>query len=214
MTETKKKTLTKTHAKPSGSTAHPAATAAKKKSAKSDSEAQPTRKSAFPKKATPEKTQHAKKSENPRRAKLTHTTHLSAESARASRQWYIVDATGHPVGRLSTVIATYLRGKHKPEYSTHLDCGDYIIVTHAKAVKLSGKKWKDKKYFHHTGYMGHMRETNAETLRQKSPEDIIKLAVKGMLPHTHLGKKMFKKLRVYAGATHEHEAQNPQPLKL
>ena len=130
------------------------------------------------------------------------------------RKWYIVDAEGKILGRLASEIATRLRGKHKPNYSTFMDTGDYIVVVNAEKVKLTGNKLKDKKYYHHSGYIGGISEASAEELLEKKPTDVLFKAVKGMLPKNSLGRTQLKKLKVYAGLDHPHEAQQPETLEL
>jgi large subunit ribosomal protein L13 len=130
------------------------------------------------------------------------------------RKWYLVDARDLILGRLASQIATRLRGKHKPSYSTFQDNGDFIIVINADKIKLTGKKWDDKVYYHHTSYMGGLKEITAKELLAKKPEDLITKAVRGMLPKNTLGRQQLKKLKVYAGTEHPHEAQQPQKLEL
>jgi len=130
------------------------------------------------------------------------------------KKWFIVDAEGKVLGRLASEIATILRGKHKPTYSTFMDNGDYIIVVNADKVKLTGNKMSDKKYYRHSGYMGGITETTAAELLAKKPTDILTFAVKGMLPKNSLGRQQLKKLKVYAGVDHPHVAQQPQTLAL
>ncbi len=130
------------------------------------------------------------------------------------RKWYVVDAQEKVLGRLATEIATRLRGKHKPSYSTFMDNGDFIVVINAEKIKLTGKKWDDKKYYRHSGYMGGITEINAKDLLEKEPTDLIVKAVKGMLPKNTLGRAQLKKLKVYAGGEHPHMAQNPETLEL
>ncbi|MFP4684159.1 MAG: 50S ribosomal protein L13 [Ectothiorhodospira sp.] len=139
---------------------------------------------------------------------------FSAKPAEVSRDWYVVDASGKTLGRLATELARRLRGKHKPEYTPHVDTGDYIVVVNASQVRLSGKKETDKMYYRHTGYIGHMKSASAQQLRDRTPERLIEIAVKGMLPKNPLGRAMFKKLKVYAGSEHRHAAQQPQPLDI
>ncbi len=131
-----------------------------------------------------------------------------------SHSWYLVDAEGKVLGRLASQIAKILQGKHKPQYTPHLDLGDYVVVINAEKVKLTGKKEKEKMYYHHSGYVGGLKSKTVEDLRKKKPEEIIQHAVKGMLPKTPLGRKMFKKLKVYKGNFHPHQAQNPQNIEL
>ncbi len=130
------------------------------------------------------------------------------------RAWFVVDAEGQTLGRLATQVATVLRGKHKPTYTPHVDCGDFVVVVNAEKVKLTGKKLDQKMYRWHTGYVGHMRERTARQMLQNKPEEVIRLAVKGMLPKNSLGSKMLTKLKVYAGPEHKHNAQKPQALTL
>ncbi len=128
------------------------------------------------------------------------------------RDWYLVDATGKTLGRLSTEIARRLRGKHKPEYTPHVDTGDYIVVVNAEKVRVTGNKLKDKMYHHHTGYIGNLKSIPLEKVLAETPERVIERAVKGMLPRGPLGRQMYSKLRVYAGPEHNHTAQQPIPL--
>ena len=139
---------------------------------------------------------------------------FSAKPETVKRDWYVIDATDKVLGRLSTEIARRLRGKHKPEYTPHVDTGDYIIVINAEKVRVTGNKETDKMYHHHTGYIGSLKSTNLAKLRQEHPERIIQKLVKGMLPKNALGRAMFKKLKVYAGGAHNHAAQQPQPLEI
>ena len=130
------------------------------------------------------------------------------------RSWYVVDAENRTLGRLATEVARRLRGKHKAEYTPHVDTGDYIIVVNAAKVRVTGNKTTDKIYYRHSGYPGGIKSASFEDLRDSHPERIIEKAVKGMLPRNPLGRAMFKKLKVYAGAEHPHSAQQPQPLEL
>lgn len=130
------------------------------------------------------------------------------------RKWYVIDAEGQTLGRLATKAATVLRGKHKVTYTPHIDCGDYVIVVNAEKVVLTGNKLEDKKYYNHSGYPGGLRERNAATMIEKYPEEMVERAIKGMLPHGRLGRAMGKKLFVYAGSEHKHEAQKPEALKI
>ena len=130
------------------------------------------------------------------------------------RDWYVVDADGKTLGRLATEIARRLRGKHKAEYTPHVDTGDYIIVVNADKVTVTGNKASDKMYYRHSGYPGGIKEINFEDLQARKPEMIIEKAVKGMLPKGPLGRAMFRKLKVYAGAEHQHAAQQPQVLDI
>ncbi len=128
------------------------------------------------------------------------------------RKWYVVDAEGQTLGRLTSQIASVLRGKNKPIYTPHADCGDYVIVVNAEKVKVTGKKMDQKIYYHHSEYVGGMKETNLKTMLEKHPERVVEHAVKGMLPKGPLGRSMYKKLFVYAGPDHKHEAQQPEQL--
>jgi len=139
---------------------------------------------------------------------------FTATPSTIKRDWFIVDATDKTLGRLSTEIARRLRGKHKAEYTPHMDTGDYIVVINAKDVRVSGNKRKDKMYYHHTGYPGGIKSISFEKLIAKKPEQIIEKAVKGMLPKGPLGRDMFRKLKVYADAQHQHTAQQPQVLEI
>ncbi len=126
------------------------------------------------------------------------------------RKWYIIDAEGKTLGRMSTEVASILRGKRKPIYTPHVDTGDYVIIINAEKIVVTGKKRSDKVYKHHTGYPGGLREITFDKLQAKKPEEIIRHAVKGMMPKGKLGREMFTKLKVYAGAEHKHAAQQPQ----
>ena len=130
------------------------------------------------------------------------------------RKWYVVDAEGKILGRLASEIAAVLRGKRKPTYSTFIDNGDFIIVVNAEKIRLTGNKMKNKKYYRHSGYMGGLKEATAEEVLAKKPTDLIFTAVKGMLPKNSLGRAQLKKLKVYAGKEHPHEAQQPETLEL
>ena len=130
------------------------------------------------------------------------------------RKWYVIDAEGQTLGRLATKAATILRGKHKVTYTPHVDCGDYVIVINASKINLTGNKLEDKMYYNHSGYPGGLRERNAKKMVEKDPEEMLERAIKGMLPHNSLGRSMGKKLFVYAGAEHKHEAQKPESLKI
>lgn len=131
-----------------------------------------------------------------------------------SRKWYIVDAKGKTLGRIATEIARRLRGKHKPEYTPNMDLGDYVVVINAAEVAVTGNKAEDKIYYHHSGYPGGMKSINFEKLRAKNPTYIIEKAVKGMLPKGPLGRQMYRKLKVYAGSEHKHEAGQPEILEI
>ncbi len=139
---------------------------------------------------------------------------ISAKPETVKRDWYVVDATGLTLGRLSTEIARRLRGKHKTEYTPHVDTGDYIVVVNAGKVHVTGRKAQDKMYYRHTGYPGGIRETSFQKLIESTPERAIELAVKGMMPRNPLGRAMFKKLKIYASSEHPHTAQQPIELKL
>ena len=139
---------------------------------------------------------------------------FSAKATEIDHKWLIIDAEGQTLGRMATAIACRLRGKHKAEFTPHVDTGDYVVVINAEKVRVTGNKAKDKMYYSHSGYPGGLKSIPFENLIDKSPEKIIKLAVKGMLPKTPLGRSMFKKLKVYGGAKHPHEAQQPQALQL
>ncbi len=137
-----------------------------------------------------------------------------AKKGEVERKWYIIDASGKIVGRLATKIATILRGKHKPEFTPHVDTGDFVIVVNAEKIKFTGKKFENKKYYKHTGYIGGLKETTAKEMLEKKPEEIIIQAVKGMLPKNRMRKKLLKKLRVYKGEEHPHQAQQPEILEI
>ena len=137
-----------------------------------------------------------------------------ASPSTIERKWYVVDATGYTLGRLASEVARVLRGKNKPIYTPHMDCGDYVIIVNAEKVKITGKKLDQKIYYHHSDYVGGMKETTLREMMAKKPERVIELAVKGMLPKGPLGKGMIKKLHVYAGPDHEPAAQKPQALEL
>jgi len=139
---------------------------------------------------------------------------FSAKPAEVRRDWYLVDATGKTLGRLSTEIARRLRGKHKPEYTPHVDTGDYIVVVNAEKIRVTGNKLKDKIYYHHTGYIGNLKSISLEKMLEETPERVLEHSVKGMLPRGPLGRKMFAKLRVFAGPEHSHAAQQPIPLEV
>lgn len=144
---------------------------------------------------------------------MTQST-KSAKAETVKRDWYIVDATDKVLGRLSTEIARRLRGKHKPEFTPHVDTGDYIVVTNVEKLRVTGNKNKDKKYYRHTGYPGGIKEISFEKLQAQKPEMILKKAVKGMLPRGPLGNQMFSKLKIYAGTEHPHSAQQAKPLEI
>ena len=135
-----------------------------------------------------------------------------ASTANVDRKWYVVDATDQTLGRLASEVAKVLRGKNKPIFTPHIDTGDYVIVINAEKIKVSGKKLDQKVYYHHSDYVGGMKETTLKEMLNKKPEKVIELAVKGMLPKGPLGRQMFTKLHVYAGAEHNHAAQKPEVL--
>jgi large subunit ribosomal protein L13 len=139
---------------------------------------------------------------------------FSAKPETVKRDWYVVDATGKTLGRLASEVARRLRGKHKPEYTPHVDTGDYIVIVNAEKVAVTGNKVADKMYYRHSGFPGGLKEANFEKLRDRAPERIIELAVKGMMPRGPLGRAMYRKLKVYAGAEHNHNAQQPLTLEI
>ncbi len=139
---------------------------------------------------------------------------ISAKADDVKRDWFLIDADGKTLGRLATEIARRLRGKHKAIYTPHVDTGDYIVVINAEKVRVTGNKAKDKMYYKHSGYLGGMKSINFEDLIARAPERVIETAVKGMLPKNPLGRAMYRKLKVYAGAEHKHAAQQPQPLDI
>lgn len=134
--------------------------------------------------------------------------------AEIERAWYVVDAEGQTLGRLASSVATILRGKHKPTYSPAVDCGDFVVVINADKVAVTGRRLEQKKYYRHSLYIGGLKEISLRDQLQQHPERVIESAVRGMLPKNALGRKMFKKLKVYAGDEHPHQAQQPQPLEL
>ena len=138
----------------------------------------------------------------------------SAKTGEVNQAWFIVDATDKTLGRLASEIAHRLRGKHKPEYTPHIDTGDYIVVVNAEKVKVTGAKSSDKMYHHHTGYPGGLKSFSFEKLIERAPERVLQRAVKGMLPRNPLGRAMFRKLKVYAGSEHPHTAQQPETLNI
>lgn len=138
----------------------------------------------------------------------------SAKPHEIEQQWYLVDADGQTLGRLATQIANILRGKNKPEFTPHVDCGDFVVVVNAEKVRVTGKKEEDKVYRWHSGYPHGFKEESLHHLRERRPAAIIERAVRGMLPHTRLGDRQFTKLKVYAGPEHPHQAQQPQPLTI
>ena len=139
---------------------------------------------------------------------------FSAKPADVTRDWFVVDATGKTLGRLAPEIARRLRGKHKPEYTPHVDTGDYIVVVNAEKIRVTGNKLKDKMYYRYTGYIGNLKSKPLEKMLEETPERVLQHAVKGMLPRNPLGRKMFSKLRVFAGPEHPHDAQQPIPLDI
>ena len=139
---------------------------------------------------------------------------FSAKAHEVKRDWFLVDADGKTLGRLATEVASRLRGKHKPEFTPHTDTGDYIVIINAEKVKVTGKKFDDKTYHHHTGYVGNLKSIAFKDLQAKKPEEIINKAVKGMLPKGPLGRDMFRKMKVFAGSEHSHAAQQPQVLDI
>lgn len=140
---------------------------------------------------------------------MNNTTY-SPKKAEIERKWYIIDASNKPLGRVATEAAKLLRGKHKPTFTPNIDTGDHVIILNAKDVILTGNKLNQKIYRHHSGYIGGMKEVTAKVMLEKNPEKAMTLAIKGMLPHNSLGRSMAKKLRVYAGAEHENQAQKPE----
>ncbi len=139
---------------------------------------------------------------------------ISAKAEAVKRCWYVIDADGQTLGRLATEVARRLRGKHKTEYTPHIDTGDYIVVVNAEKVQVTGRKASDKMYYRHTGHPGGLKEVNFAQMIERSPEKVIERAVKGMLPRNSLGRAMYRKLKVYAGQEHPHEAQQPETLTL
>jgi large subunit ribosomal protein L13 len=139
---------------------------------------------------------------------------FSAKAHEVNRDWYVVDASGKTLGRLATEIARRLRGKHKPEFTPHVDTGDYIIVVNADKVHVSGRKASEKMYYRHTGYIGNLKSISFEKLQARAPGRVIEIAVKGMLPKNSLGRAMFRKLKVYPGPEHRHAAQQPKTLEI
>ena len=137
-----------------------------------------------------------------------------AKPETVKRDWFVVDATDKTLGRLASEIALRLRGKHKPEYTPHVDTGDYIVIVNAEKVRVTGNKEQGKMYWRHSGYPGGIRSTSVESMRAEHPERMLEIAVKGMLPKNPLGRAMFRKLKVYAGSEHPHAAQQPQVLEL
>lgn len=137
-----------------------------------------------------------------------------ANEATIERKWFVVDAAGQRLGRLATEVATVLRGKHKPTFTPHVDCGDYVIIINAEKIELTGNKWEDKKYYSHSHYRGGLRTRTAKELMADRPERMVELAIKGMLPNGKLGRELYRKLFVYAGSEHLHAAQQPTVMVL
>ena len=142
------------------------------------------------------------------------STTVSAKPAEVRREWLLVDADGKTLGRLASEIARRLRGKHKPTFTPHVDTGDYVVVVNAEKVAVTGNKLKDKMYHHHTGYIGNLKSISLEKQLQKAPERVIETAVRGMVPRNPLGRAVMKKLRIFAGPEHTHQAQQPKPLEI
>lgn len=139
---------------------------------------------------------------------------FSAKAEEINREWFLIDAEGKTLGRMATEIARRLRGKHKPEFTPHVDTGDYIVVVNAEKIAVTGNKMNDKMYHHHTGYVGNLKSIALKDLLAKHPERVIEKAVKGMLPKNSLGRQMYRKLKVYAGPEHPHAAQEPKDLEV
>jgi len=133
-----------------------------------------------------------------------------AKKGSIEQKWHLIDANGKTLGRLATRVAMLLRGKHKPIFTPHVDTGDFVVVVNAEKISLTGKKWKDKLYIHHSGYPGGLKSISAGKMREKKPERLVTMAVQGMLPKNKLGRKMIKKLKVYSGDAHPHQAQQPE----
>ena len=151
---------------------------------------------------------------NPVGRKEEKMSSFIAKPAEVERKWYVVDAEGKNLGRMASQIAAVLRGKNKPTYTPHVDCGDYVIVINAEKVEVTGKKRKEKIYKRHTGYPGGLRELTFEKMMEKHPTEVVRHAVKGMMPNGKLGRQMYKKLKVYAGPEHDHAAQKPEVLDI
>jgi len=139
---------------------------------------------------------------------------ISANKATVTKEWVIVDATDQVLGRLGSKVAKLLRGKYKPNFTPHVDCGDNVIIINADKVRLTGKKWDDRVFFYHSGYPGGQREVTPKAVFEKSPEKLVERTVKGMLPKTKLGRQMYRNLFVYSGGEHKHEAQQPKGIDL
>lgn len=140
-------------------------------------------------------------------------TTKSVRAQDVERNWFVIDAQGQTLGRLTSRIASILRGKHKPEYTPHVDCGDYVIVVNAEKIHVTGRKLSQKKYYRHSGYPGGLKQVTLRDQLQKFPDRVVESAVRGMLPKNRLGRQMFKKLKVYSGPAHPHEAQQPEILE-
>ena len=141
-------------------------------------------------------------------------TTFMANASNIERKWYVIDAKGKPLGRVATKVATILKGKHKATYTPHVDCGDNIIIINAKEVVLTGKKLDQKVYYNHSGYTGGLRERTAKVMLEKYPVEMVERAIKGMLPKGRLGRQMYKKLFVYEGSDHKHQAQKPENMEI
>jgi large subunit ribosomal protein L13 len=139
---------------------------------------------------------------------------VSAREQDIQREWFVVDAQGQTLGRLATRVAAILRGKHKPNYTPHVDCGDHVIIVNAEKIHTTGQKMSQKKYYRHSGYPGGLKEITLRDQLQKFPNRVLESAIRGMLPKNTLGRRMFKKLKVYAGPNHPHQAQQPKPFEL
>jgi large subunit ribosomal protein L13 len=139
---------------------------------------------------------------------------ISAREQDIQRDWYVIDAQGQTLGRLATQVATLLRGKHKPTYTPHVDCGDYVIIVNAEKIHVTGQKMTQKNYYRHSGYPGGIEQVTLRDQLQKFPDRVVEQAVRGMLPKNRLGRRMFKKLKVYAGSDHPHQAQQPKSIEL
>ncbi len=137
---------------------------------------------------------------------------VMAKDADNQGRWFVIDAEGAVLGRLATKVASHLRGKFNPAFTPHVDTGDWVVVINAEKITLTGRKWEQKTYYRHSGYIGGLKSITARKLWEKRPEDLVRFAVKGMLPKNRLGRKMFKKLKVYSGNAHPHEAQQPEPV--
>ncbi len=141
-------------------------------------------------------------------------TTYTVKASEIERKWYVVDAEGHTLGRLASEVARILRGKHKPIFTPHLDTGDFVIIINAEKFKVTGKKLLQKKYYRHSKYVGSLKETSLKEMIEKKPTDVLRHAIKGMLPKNSLGRQMLTKVRIYAGPEHEHQAQNPEILEI